>query len=203
MTLPVDEVLRRSVTSPPRTRPHCGLGPSRTGLPQQAKACWRSPGLVHVVSFACAGSNDYAGPVNHSRVTRLPCCLPPTQHGVGILNCDFSKLNHPAHQCLCSTLQAPPHDDTCKTRGQDGFATSFPVGLFHPLQHAGLSRRSLCSRQCGHYTGFGVTSGWAVILPQLAKTCRMTCESISMNGLAISSPTESACGDKLTDKSCS
>jgi len=31
---------------------------------------------------------------------------------------------------------------TCKTRGQDGFATSFPVGLLHPLQHAGLSRRT-------------------------------------------------------------
>src|SRR5260370_4407776 len=41
-----------------------------------------------------------------------------------------------------STLQALPRDITCKTRGQDGFAVSFPVGLFHPLQHAGLSRRS-------------------------------------------------------------
>src|ERR1039457_6767888 len=58
------------------------------------------PVLVHVVSLACAGSNDYAGPDNHSRITRLPYCLPPTRHGVGILNCDFSKLNHPAHQCL-------------------------------------------------------------------------------------------------------
>jgi hypothetical protein len=28
-----------------------------------------------------------------------------------------------------------PRDTTCKTRGQDGFAVSFPVGLFHPLQH--------------------------------------------------------------------
>ena len=54
----------------------------------------------------------------------------------------FTKLNHPAHQYLCSTLQVPPHDDACKTRGQDGFATSFPVGLLHPLQHAGLSRRT-------------------------------------------------------------
>jgi hypothetical protein len=26
------------------------------------------PVLVHVVSLACAGSNDYAGPDNHSRV---------------------------------------------------------------------------------------------------------------------------------------
>src|SRR5260370_28471734 len=46
-----------------------------------------------------------------------------------------------------STLQVIPRDITCKTRGQDGFAASFPVGLFHPLQHAGLSRRSPDCRQ--------------------------------------------------------
>src|ERR1035437_4057925 len=38
------QVVRRSVTSPTRACPHCGLWPSRTGLPQQAKACRRSPG---------------------------------------------------------------------------------------------------------------------------------------------------------------
>jgi hypothetical protein len=31
-----------------------------------------------------------------------------------------------------STLQATPRDVPSKTRGQDGFATSFPVGLLHP-----------------------------------------------------------------------
>src|SRR6476660_8980940 len=41
-----------------------------------------------------------------------------------------------------SPLQETPRDVPCKTRGQDGFATSFPVGLLHPLQHAGLSRRT-------------------------------------------------------------
>ena len=41
-----------------------------------------------------------------------------------------------------STLQETPRDVPRKTQGQDGFATSFPVGLLHPLQHAGLSRRS-------------------------------------------------------------
>ena len=46
-------------------------------------------------------------------------------------------------------LTMPP----CKTRGQDGFATSFPVGLFHPLQHAGLSRRSSCHRLFGRLPG--------------------------------------------------
>ena len=41
-----------------------------------------------------------------------------------------------------STLQAPPHDDACKTQGQDGVAFSFSAELFHPLQHAGLARRT-------------------------------------------------------------
>src|SRR5580658_8624757 len=31
------------------------------------------------------GFLDYAGPDNHSRLARLPCCLPPTRNEVGIL----------------------------------------------------------------------------------------------------------------------
>src|SRR5580700_873916 len=42
-----------------------------------------------------------------------------------------------------STLQATSRDAACKTEGQDGVAVSFLVGLFHSLQHAGLSRRTL------------------------------------------------------------
>jgi hypothetical protein len=41
-----------------------------------------------------------------------------------------------------------------------------------------FTERRLCRR-------FGITSGLAVILPQLAKTSRMTCESVSMSGLAM------------------
>jgi hypothetical protein len=41
-----------------------------------------------------------------------------------------------------STLRAKPHGIARKTQGQDGVAFSFLVGLFHPLQHAGLSRRT-------------------------------------------------------------
>src|SRR5260370_22591261 len=48
-----------------------------------------------------------------------------------------------------STLQETPRDVPSKTRGQDGVATSFPVGLLHPLQHAGLSRRSPVSPSFG------------------------------------------------------
>ena len=97
---------------------------------------------LHVVSSACAGSNDYAGPDSHSRLTRLPCCLPPTRQGVGILIWRFSKLNHPAHRCLRPTLRNTPRDVSRKTRGQDGVAFSFPVGLLHPLQHAGCSENT-------------------------------------------------------------
>ena len=34
-----------------------------------------------------------------------------------------------------------------KTEGQDGVADSFLVGLFHSLQHAGLSRRTLINAE--------------------------------------------------------
>ena len=38
---------------------------------------------------------DYAGPDNHSRLTRLPYCLPPTRHGVGILIYRFFEAQSP------------------------------------------------------------------------------------------------------------
>jgi hypothetical protein len=43
----------------------------------------------------------------------------------------------------------------------------------------------LCGRQSGQNFNFGVISGKPVIFPQLAKTSRMTCQSVSMSGLAI------------------
>src|SRR5271170_8217516 len=48
-----------------------------------------------------------------------------------------------------STLQAASRDASCKTQGQDGVAVSFLVGLFHSLQHAGLSRRTLINAVTG------------------------------------------------------
>src|SRR5271170_5780420 len=64
--------------------------------------------------------------------------------------CDFSKLDHPAHRCLRPTLHGTPRDVPCKTRGQDGVAGSFPAGDLHPLQHAGLSRRTAHHRRVTH-----------------------------------------------------
>jgi hypothetical protein len=47
--------------------------------------------------------------------------------------------------------QETPRDVPCKTRGQD--ATSFPIGLLHPLQHAGLGRRTPSCRSPGQNRG--------------------------------------------------
>src|SRR6266446_2266498 len=92
------------------------------------------------------GFSDYAGPTVHSRLAWLPCCLPPTRNEVGVLICGLFAAQSPRPPMPLSTLQEIPRDVPSKTRGQDGFATSFPVGLLHPLQHAGLSRRSpVCS----------------------------------------------------------
>jgi hypothetical protein len=114
-----------------------------SGLDLPTKACWRSPGSRACCFSACVGSKDYAGPTVHSRLAWLPCCLPPTRNEVGILIYGLFAAQLPRPPVPLSTLQETPRGvPSSKTRGQDGFATSFPVGLLHPLQHAGLSRRT-------------------------------------------------------------
>src|SRR5713226_9695577 len=60
----------------------------------------------------------------------------------GILIYGLFAAQWPRPPMPLSTLQETPHDVPSKTRGQDGFATSFPVGLLLPLQHAGFARRT-------------------------------------------------------------
>ena len=108
------------------------------------------PVLVHVVSQRARVLTTTQGRPVTRDYRHWSCCL-PLRNRVGALIISFSKLNSPAHRYLCLRFDrhlAMPHR---KTRGQDGFAISFPVGLFHSLQHAGLSRR---------------TSGNAVFRPQ-------------------------------------
>ncbi len=100
----------------------------------------RSPGSRACCFSACAGSLTTQGR-RPARVSRSPpCCLPPKGDGVGALKGIF-EAQSPRPPMPLSTLQASPCDDTCKTQGRNGVAFSFPAGLFHPLQHAGLSRR--------------------------------------------------------------
>src|SRR5260370_6464371 len=103
---------------------------------------------MEISRFSCMlflsvrGFLDYAGPTVHSRLAWLPCCLPPTRNEVGILIYGLFAAQSPRPPMPLSTLQETSRDVSSKTRGQDGFATSFPVGLLHPLQHAGLTRRT-------------------------------------------------------------
>src|SRR5216684_4330486 len=112
------------------------------------RPCSSDQGVLEISRFSCMlflsvrGFSDYAGPTVHSRLAWLPCCLPPTRNEVGILIYGLFAAQSPRPPIPLSTLQETPRDVPSKTRGQDGFATSFPVGLLHPLQHAGLSRRS-------------------------------------------------------------
>src|SRR6267378_905910 len=112
------------------------------------RPCSSDQGVLEISRFSCMlflsvrGFSDYAGPTVHSRLAWLPCCLPPTRNEVGILIYGLFAAQSPRPPMPLSTLQETPRDVPSKTRGQDGFATSFPVGLLHPLQHAGLSRRS-------------------------------------------------------------
>src|SRR5664279_5362138 len=59
----------------------------------------------------------------------------------------FFEAQSPRPPMPRSTLRNTPRDVSRKTRGQDGVAFSFPVGLLHPLQHAGLSRRTTRNAQ--------------------------------------------------------
>src|SRR5258706_1211469 len=112
------------------------------------RPCSSDQGVLEISRFSCMlflsvrGFLDYAGPTVHSRLAWLPCCLPPTRNEVGVLIYGLFAAQSPRPPMPLSTLQETSHDVPCKTRSQDGFATSFPVGLLHPLQHAGLSRRS-------------------------------------------------------------
>src|SRR5262245_56782154 len=104
------------------------------------------PVLVHLVSQLSRILRLRRTESMPSRLTWLSCCLPPIRNGVGILIHRFFEAQWSGPQIPLSTLQATPHDAACKTRGQDGVAASFPLGLFHPLQHAGLPRRTPTNR---------------------------------------------------------
>src|SRR3954454_11418720 len=54
----------------------------------------------------------------------------------------FSKLNSPAHRCPCLRFDSHLAVSIARLRVKMEVALSFLVGLFHPLQHAGLARRT-------------------------------------------------------------
>src|SRR5260221_10929190 len=71
------------------------------------RPCSSDQGVLEISRFSCMlflsvrGFSDYAGPTVHSRLAWLPCCLPPLGTESASCSIGFSKLNSPAHRCLC------------------------------------------------------------------------------------------------------
>jgi hypothetical protein len=63
-----------------------------------------------------------------------------TYHGVGTPNSLITRLNSPACTCPCERFAAPSRVANASL-GVTVDRYSFGVGLFHPLLHAGSSRR--------------------------------------------------------------
>src|ERR1022692_418599 len=97
------------------------------------------------------GFLDYAGPTGHSRSTATGRIAFLVVDRVQRPNSGFFEARSPGPPIPLSTLQPAPRDARRKTRGQDGFALSFLVGLFHSQQHAGLSRRTYDKPVICHY----------------------------------------------------
>ena len=88
------------------------------------------------------GFLDYAGPSNPLAVIVVAVLPSSTRNGVGVLFHRLSKLNSPAHRYLCLRFKRYLAISPARLEARMDSLLSFPVGLFHPLQHAGLSRRS-------------------------------------------------------------
>jgi len=115
-------VLRRSPTAPERSCPPFGLWPSRTGLAVGAKTSKSPLGSRACCFSACAGSNDYAGPIN-PLAFNVVVVLPSSHlHRVGTLFQRVFEAQSPRPLIPLSTLRPTPRDAARKTRGQDGFA---------------------------------------------------------------------------------
>src|ERR1043166_7733792 len=60
-------------------------------MPFADRSCSCEQDVQEISRFSCMlflsvrGFSDYAGPNSHSRAAWLPCCLPPSRKGVGIL----------------------------------------------------------------------------------------------------------------------
>src|SRR5690242_19492935 len=106
---------------------------------------WLEREAPEVSRFSCMlflsvrGFLDYAEPANYSRSNAIRRIAFSVGDGIGASEGILFEAQSPGPPMPLSTLQRRSRDLPRKTQGQDGFACSFPVGLFHPLQHAGCS----------------------------------------------------------------
>jgi hypothetical protein len=117
-----------------------GLSPSRTGL--LAQTLWRSPGSRAHCVLTCLDSSTTPSPAATRDLARLAdVAFPLTEKGRHPIACFRSSMILPASPL--STLRYDPSRDHRQDSRPEWSRFSFSVGLSHPLQCAGLSRRSL------------------------------------------------------------
>ena len=116
------------------------ISPSRTGL--LAQTFWRSPGSRAHCFLTCWGSSTTPSPAAARELTRFAgVAFPLTEKGRHS-DCSFrSSMARPP--VPLSTLQLSPSRATVQDSRPEWSRFSFSVGLSHPLQCAGLARRSL------------------------------------------------------------
>src|SRR5215831_18089447 len=107
-----------------------------------ADRSWSTDQDVQEISrFSCMlflsvrGFLDYAGPCKPLAIAWLLCCLPPLGTESASCSIGFSKLNSPAHRYLCLRFRRHLAISLARLEARMDSLLSFPVGLFHPLQH--------------------------------------------------------------------
>jgi hypothetical protein len=134
--------LWRGPTPLGRARPLDGFSPFRAGLdPGLGRELPEVSWISCMLFLSVRGFLDYAEPEGCSRFRRPPCFLP----GWG---CGSASLINPFRSSIARPTDAPIYASTKTSRSspQDSASgwsrSSFRVGLFHPLQHDGLSQRT-------------------------------------------------------------
>ena len=119
------------------------LSPSRTGL--LAQTLWRSPGSRAHCLLTCLDSSTTPSPAATRDLTRrADVAFPLTEKGRHPVACFRNSMIPPASPL--STLRYDPSRDHRQDSRPEWSRFSFSVGLSHPLQCAGLSRRSLSTK---------------------------------------------------------
>jgi hypothetical protein len=120
-----------------------------------AQTLWRSPGSRAHCLLTCLDPSTTPSPAATRDLARLAdVAFPLTEKGRHPVACFRSSIIPPASPL--STLRCNPSRDHRQDSRPEWSRFAFSVGLFHPLQCAGLSRRSLSRNFCQELSSDGL-----------------------------------------------
>ena len=91
-----------------------------------------------MVFLGVLGFLDYAGPNNPLAINVVVVLPSSSWRESASWKIVFSKLNSPAHRCLCLRFKRHLAMTPARLEVRMESLLSFPVGLLHPLHHAGF-----------------------------------------------------------------